>query len=119
MTPRRCVAAVAPLIGAVWGCGASTEQNAKVTAMSPASAFNDVAFPASIAGDSFRPIYRFDTMAAATESESGSFSAALTPAGASTTNGSAADAFSLGDVTWQSPEAIAAMVPAGIPAGRV
>src|SRR5207344_1006474 len=71
MTPRRCVAAVAPLIGAVWGCGASTEQSAKVTAMSPASAFNDVAFPASIAGDS----------------------------------------------TWQSPEAIAMMVPAGIPAG--
>ena len=66
MTPRRCVAAMASLIGAVWGCGASTEPNAKVTAMSPASAFNDVAFPASIAGDAFRPAYRFDTMAAAT-----------------------------------------------------
>jgi hypothetical protein len=108
---------MAPLIGAVWGCGASTEQNAKVNAISPATAFNNVAFLASIAGDAFRPIYRFDTMAAATESESGSFSAALTGAEGATTNGSAAASFALGDVVWQAPDALSGMVPAGIPAG--
>ena len=97
MTPRRCVAALAPLIGAVWGCGASTEQNAKVTAISPGAAFNDVAFPVSISGDAFRPIYRFDTMAAATQSESGSFSVALTPAGG---GAAAADSVPLDGVTW-------------------
>ena len=55
-------------------------------------------------------------MAAATQSESGSFSAALTPAERRRRT-APRRAFSLGDVTWQSPEAIAAMVPAGIPAG--
>src|SRR4051794_1295533 len=120
MTPRRCVAALAPLFGAVWGCGASTEQHAVVIAISPASAFNDVAFPVSIAGDdrhAFRPVYRFDTMAAATQEEIGAFSAALTPAGGSTMNGSAADSVALGGVTWRSATELAATVPAGIPAG--
>src|SRR3954470_7409047 len=120
MTPRRCVAALAPLFGAFWGCGASTEQHAVVTGITPAAAFNDVAFPVSIAGDmrdSFRPVYRFDTMAAATQEENGSFSAALTPAEGSTMNGAATDSIALGGVTWQSPTMLAATVPAGIPFG--
>src|SRR3954471_14505120 len=121
MTPRRCVAALAPLFGAFWGCGASTEQLAEVTSITPASAFNDVAFPVSIAaGDprySFRPVYRFDTMAASTQEENGSFSAALTPAEGSTMNGAATDSIALGGVTWQSPTMLAATVPAGIPFG--
>src|SRR4051794_32603890 len=117
MTPRRCVAALAPLFGAFWGCGASTEQHVVVSAITPASAFNDVAFPVSIAGDAFRPIYRFDTMAAATQEEIGSFSAALTPSGG-LMDGSAADSIALGGVAWQSPAALAATAPAGIPAGR-
>jgi hypothetical protein len=112
MTPRRCVAAMAPLIGAVWGCGASTEKDAEITSIVPATAFNDVGFPVSIVGGSFRPIYRFDTMAAATQEDSGSFSAALLPAG-----GSDAESILLGGVTWQSPKALAATVPAGVPAG--
>jgi hypothetical protein len=112
MTPRTCVAAVAPLIGAVWGCGASTEPDAMVSAMSPAAAFNDAAFAVSITAKAFRPVYRFDTMAASTQAEHGSFAAVLTPVG-----GSAADAVPLGGVIWQSPEALAATAPAGIPAG--
>src|SRR3954452_4096307 len=98
MTPRTCVAAVAPLIGAVWGCGASTEPDAMVSAMSPAAAFNDAAFAVSITAKAFRPVYRFDTMAASTQAEHGSFAAVLTPVG-----GSAADAVPLGGVIWQSP----------------
>jgi len=112
MTPTRCVAAVAPLIGALWGCSANTEQTAKVTAISPATAFNDVAFRASIVGDSFRPIYRFDTMAAATDEDSGAFSVHLRPVG-----GSDGDSVALDGVAWTSPQGIAATVPAGVPAG--
>lgn len=113
MTPGRCVAAVAPLIGAIWGCSASTEQNAEVTSISPATAFNEVAFPVTITGKAFRPIYRFDTMAAATQEESSSFSAALTPMG-----GAATDAIALSDVAWQAPDTITATAPAALPAGH-
>jgi hypothetical protein len=112
MTPTRCVAVVAPLIGALWGCSANSEQTAQVIAISPATAFNDIAFPASIVGDSFRPIYRFDTMAAATDEDSGAFSVHLRPVG-----GSDADAVALEGVTWTSPQGISATVPAGVPAG--
>jgi hypothetical protein len=112
MTPRTCVAALAPLIGAVWGCGASAEQDAQVTALSPAAAFNDVGFAVSIGGKAFRPVYRFDTMSASTQADHSSFAAVLTPAG-----GSAADSVPLGAVTWQSPEELAATAPAGLPAG--
>jgi len=118
MTPTRCVAAVAPLIGALWGCSANSEQTATVTAISPTAAFNDVAFPASIVGDSFRPIYRFDTMAAATDEDSSAFSVHLRPvAGAVAGDGSDADSVALGSVTWTSPQGISATIPAGVPAG--
>ena len=112
MTGRRSAAATA-LIGAFWGCAANTETESKVTAIAPAAAFNDSAFPALIQGDAFRPIYRFDTMAAAAGTDVGSFSATLTPI-----DGPAEAAIALEGVTWQSPWAIAATVPAGVPAGR-
>lgn len=112
MTPSRCVAAVAPLIGALWGCSANSEQTATVNAISPAAAFNDVAFPASIVGDSFRPIYRFDTMAAATDEESSAFAVHLRPVG-----GSDMESIALDGVTWTSPTGISATIPAGVPAG--
>jgi len=110
MTPCRRVAATASLIGAVWGCGASTEPNAKVTAMVPSAAFNDATFSALIAGDSFRPAYRFDTMAAASNTDIGAFSVVLaSPDGVTKVT--------LESVSWQSPKALAATVPAGFPAG--
>jgi hypothetical protein len=113
MTRRRSAAAAASLIGAVWGCAANTETESKVTAIVPAAAFNDIAFPALIQGDSFRPTYRFDTMAAAAGTDVGTFTAALTPVG-----GAADAAIALEGVTWQSPWALAVTVPAGVPAGR-
>src|SRR6478672_541095 len=113
MTLRRCVATMAPLLGAVSGCGTSTEPSATVTAVSPAFGFNDTALPVTIAGESFRPAFRFDTMGAAASTEASAFSATLTPVG-----GSASDSISLGDVAWQSPSALAATIPAGVPKGH-
>src|SRR6187397_2752176 len=113
MTLRRCVAAMAPLLGAVWGCGTSTEPSAKVTAISPAFGFNDAALPATITGESFRPSLRFDTMGGAASAEAGAFAGALTPVG-----GAAADSIPLGEVTWQSATTLAAMIPPGVPRGR-
>jgi hypothetical protein len=110
MTPSRRVAATASLIGAVWGCGASTEPNARVTAMVPDAAFNDAAFSALISGDSFRPAYSFDTMAAAAHTDVADFSAVVTPVAGGAT-------IPLGGVSWQSSKALTATVPAGLPAG--
>jgi hypothetical protein len=110
MTPSRRVAATASLIGAVCGCGASTEPDARVTAMVPDAAFNDAAFSALIAGDSFRPAYSFDTMAASSHTDVAAFSVVLAPAAGGAT-------VALDGVNWQSSKALAATVPAGVPAG--
>jgi hypothetical protein len=104
---------MAALLGAVWGYGANTEPPANVIAISPAIAFNDAALTVSIVGGYFRPTYGFDTMAAAANTNVGTFSAALTPVG-----GSATDSIALAGVTWQSPKALVATVPAGVPEGR-
>lgn len=115
MTPRRCAAATVSLFGAVWGCGGGTEPDAVVTALSPAMAFNDAATAVLIEGGPFRPAYRFDTMAAATNTQLSAFSVVLTPVAGGTASG--VDPITLDAVSWQATTALAATVPAGIPEG--
>ena len=113
MTRRRSAAATASLIGFVCGCAASTERDSKVTAIDPATAFNDAAFIAQIQGGLFRPTYDFDTKAASAATEVATFSSVLQPV-----DGPATAAIPLDGVAWQSPTALTATVPAGVPAGR-
>jgi hypothetical protein len=100
------------VIGAVWGCAANTETESKVTAIVPAAAFNDSAFPALIQGDAFRPIYRFDTMAAP-PNRRGTFSATLTPVGGARRGGDRAGGRDLAIAVGARGHG-----PAGVPAGR-
>src|SRR2546423_3343982 len=103
MTPRRCVAATVSLFGAVWGCGGGTEPDAAITALSPAMAFNDAATAVLIEGGPFRPAYRFDTMAAATNTQLRAFSVVLTPVAGGDADG--ADPITLDAVPWQATTA--------------
>jgi hypothetical protein len=108
-------AATASLVGAVWGCGASSEQTAALIAVSPPMAFNDSPAALVIEGGPFRPAYTFDTMNAASTIEVAAFSARLIPAPGSPAAGS--PSISIDPVTWLSPSALQATLPAGVPAG--
>jgi len=114
MTPGRCVA-TASLLGAVWGCTASNEPMVELNTIKPNMAYNDAPLPLSIQGKKFRPTYRFDTMAGATETEVGTFSITLTSIPSPTLPSPIEVA--LDAVVWNSPTALAAMLPAHVPAG--
>ncbi|HEY7373471.1 MAG TPA: IPT/TIG domain-containing protein [Polyangia bacterium] len=115
MTARSRAAATGSLAVAVWGCGASSEQPAALIAVSPPMAFNDSPAALVIEGGPFRPAYTFDTMSSTSTIEVAAFSARLTPVPGSAIAGS--PPISIDPVTWLSPSALQATLPAGIPAG--
>jgi IPT/TIG domain-containing protein len=113
MSPKRCAAATVSLFGAVWGCAAKSETTATLTAISPEAAYNNAASTVLIEGGPFRPAYDFDTMRGAAKTDLDAYSVAVTAVPAPPAGGT----IRLEAVSWQSPSALVATVPAGLPAG--
>ena len=81
MVTWRCTAtALAALCSAGLACSPGAERPARITSVSPASAYNDVAFLLTIHGGDFRPAYEFDTMSG-TASVKEAFSGCADPRG--------------------------------------
>jgi hypothetical protein len=114
MIPRRALA-TASMLGAAWGCAANPDTTPALAAISPAMAYNDYPSPVRIQGDHLRPVFRFDTMAGAENTEDGAFSVTLTALAAGSSAG--VQPIPLEAVAWRSPDELGATVPAGVPAG--
>lgn len=115
MTVRGCAAATASLFGAAWGCGTASDPMATVDKVSPAMAYNNAPTTLQIAGGPFRPAYHFDTIAGAATAEATGFSVMLT---AVATDPSATPvAVQVTQVSWLTIHALAATLPAAVPAG--
>jgi len=114
MTPRSRAAAVS-LLGAFWGCGASTEPTGSIYSITPDVAYNDVSFSVEITGEKLRPAYSFDTMAGAAAAEEGAY--AVTLRSIADEASAMPDSRRLQDVEWSSPTLLNATVPADVPAG--
>lgn len=102
------------LLGAAAGCGVGAEQPATLVMMSPALAYDEVALPAEIRGQGFRPAYRFDTGSGSAALEVTGFRATLLADPPLSTGGN----YSLSAVMWESDTLLGAEIPAGIPAGQ-
>jgi hypothetical protein len=102
------------LLGAAAGCGVGAEPPATLTQMMPSRAYSDAPTAATIAGGTFRPAYRFDTVSGSVGIDVGGFSGTLVaeqpPAGAPAS-------FPLAGVTWESVALLGGQIPAGVPMG--
>lgn len=113
MVTWRCTAtALAALCSAGLACSPGTERPARITSVSPASAYNDVAFLLTIHGGDFRPAYEFDTMSG-TASVKEAFSGVLTPVDAAV----GLRPVVIEPVSWDGSLKLRATVPAGVAAG--
>jgi hypothetical protein len=94
----------------VSSCTASTEPRVAVSGVTPASAYSDATVSVVIEGGPFRPVYDIDTGGGQVTTQLDDFTAFLSP----TTGGSSVPPDSL---TWLSSTELAAVLPAGVPAG--
>jgi hypothetical protein len=108
-TPGRPPLAVTVLVAA--GCAGNAEPPLTISAVSPASAYNDSTLSIVIEGGPFRPIYDVDTSGASETTELGAFTAFLEPTGGSGV------AVAADDLMWLSTTELAADLPANVPPG--
>jgi hypothetical protein len=92
-------------------CSGSTEPAVGVSAVAPASAYNDETVSIVIEGGPFRAAYDIDTSAGRAMTQLGAFTAFLSPTAPS------AQRVAVESLTWLSPSALAAVLPSHIAAG--